>query len=286
MAINWDRLTAPFSEKHLEWRVMQAGLTKDKKVWSKVVCYVTNRAIMQRFDDVIGQENWQNSFGIHEKGVMSGIGIRIGATWVWKYDGAPYTQVEPWKGGVSDAMKRAAVQWGIGRYLYGLDEGWAIIVPDRDKAKYHDSLKKNPSRGIAENVFYHWNPPALPSWALPKGRDYYEMLGAISKMKTGIEPDEYYRIVQAYGVNHANEIDKDKMELALEWFSKVHDRNERFVRLVEGYKATVTELDFIGILQQCGIKGSKYEKVLNKDTQVKVLGKLEAAAKKEGGAVV
>jgi hypothetical protein len=44
--------------------------------------------------------------------------------WVRKSDGAGETQVEGEKGAISDALKRAAVKWGIGRYLYDLDSPW------------------------------------------------------------------------------------------------------------------------------------------------------------------
>src|SRR5690606_35602811 len=52
------------------------------------------------------------------------LGINVDGAWVWKSDGAGDTQVEAEKGGISDAFKRAAVKWGIGRYLYDLDAPW------------------------------------------------------------------------------------------------------------------------------------------------------------------
>ena len=44
-----------------------------------------------------------------------------------KTDGAENTDYEPVKGGLSDAMKRAASQWGIGRYLYKLGTPWVDV---------------------------------------------------------------------------------------------------------------------------------------------------------------
>ena len=52
--------------------------------------------------------------------------------WITKYDGAPNTDIEAVKGGLSDASKRAAVQWGIGRYLYGMESVW-VDVEQRGK---------------------------------------------------------------------------------------------------------------------------------------------------------
>src|SRR5690606_39028946 len=47
--------------------------------------------------------------------------------WVTKFDGAENTAVEAVKGGLSDSMKRAAAQWGIGRYLYTLESVWVPL---------------------------------------------------------------------------------------------------------------------------------------------------------------
>lgn len=41
--------------------------------------------------------------------------------WVWKWDTGSESNVEKEKGQVSDAFKRAAVKWGIGRFLYDLE---------------------------------------------------------------------------------------------------------------------------------------------------------------------
>ena len=38
--------------------------------------------------------------------------------WIGKSDGADDSNIEAAKGGLSAALKRAAVQWGIARYLY------------------------------------------------------------------------------------------------------------------------------------------------------------------------
>jgi hypothetical protein len=78
---------------------------------------------------------------------------------VWKWDGAENTEVEGVKGGLSSAMKRAAVQWGIGRYLYDLEEGWA---------KVHEGGKH--SSKAKDGSWFKWDPPDLPAWALPPAR--------------------------------------------------------------------------------------------------------------------
>ncbi len=48
--------------------------------------------------------------------------------WLTKWDGADDSDFESVKGGLSDSMKRAAAEWGVGRYLYGMTQIWVKIV--------------------------------------------------------------------------------------------------------------------------------------------------------------
>lgn len=140
-----QELAEPFAPDDIEWRV---GSTNKDKTQGIALAYVTNRAIMNRLDEVVGAFNWQNNFQ-EWKGTsqLCGIGIRFGEEWVWKWDGADDSNMDAVKGGLSDSMKRAGYQWGIGRYLYNLENIW---VPLRNQ-KY-----------LSET-------PKLPAWALPKG---------------------------------------------------------------------------------------------------------------------
>lgn len=110
----------------MEWKPQ--SVTKDK-TRALAVAYVTNRAIMERLDAVCGPGGWQNIFAPtpnDPKGasIACGISIKVGDEWVTKWDAAENTAVEPIKGGYSASMKRAASQWGIGRYLYNLESAW------------------------------------------------------------------------------------------------------------------------------------------------------------------
>ena len=116
-------LAMPFAPEDLEWRLQKVVEAKELGI---AVPYVTNRAIMGRLDDVVGPENWYNDFkpwhGANGKEAqLCGISIRYGDGFITKWDGAEDSDIEPVKGGLSDSMKRAAVQWGIGRVLYNMD---------------------------------------------------------------------------------------------------------------------------------------------------------------------
>jgi hypothetical protein len=156
--MDFAKLKEPFAASDIEWRVGRAGKNA-KGVWAMCLAYITNRAIMERLDEVAGPERWRNEYReAPAGGVLCGISIRVGDEWVTKWDGAENTDLEAVKGGLSGAMKRAAVQWGIGRYLYDLPEGWATISDD---GRYYGKTKDGDA--------FHWDPPALPDWALPSG---------------------------------------------------------------------------------------------------------------------
>jgi len=158
--MNLELLDAPFPAEDIEWRIQQAGKSGEK-IWAKVLAYVTNRAIMKRLDEVCGKAGWRNEYRDipNNGGVECGISIKVEGEWITKWDAAENTQVEAVKGGRSGAMKRAAVQWGIGRYLYNLEEGFATVSTQRANG-YHYARSK-------EVGTFYWQPPALPAWALP-----------------------------------------------------------------------------------------------------------------------
>lgn len=163
--IEYQKLSDLFSPFDIEWRIDQVGM-RGKVPWARVLAYVTNRAIMERLDQVCGPQKWSNQFRAGPNGgTICGISIKCGDEWVTKWDGADNTGIEAVKGGLSGAMKRAAVQWGIGRYLYRLPAGFAQNVSSKrfDGALYCPADRKK-DRWPA----FFWQPPDLPKWALPK----------------------------------------------------------------------------------------------------------------------
>ena len=126
------KLALPFTFDEIEWRVLRVS---KKKPVAQVAAYVDSRAIQKRLDEVVGRENWQNEFET-VTGSDNGSTAHIcklsiyypeRGEWITKSDGAGCTDVEPIKGGLSNAFKRAASMWSIGRYLYELKNIWASI---------------------------------------------------------------------------------------------------------------------------------------------------------------
>ncbi|CNF27824.1 DNA damage response protein A [Yersinia nurmii] len=155
-----NKLDEPFPATDIEWRVQSCGVTNNGKPWAMVLAYVTNRAIMKRLDEVCSKARWRNEFlPAPDSGVMCGLSIKVDDEWITKWDAAENTQVEAVKGGMSGAMKRAAVQWGIGRYLYSLEEGFADVSLEKRNGWNRASTK--------DKKIIYWTPPVLPAWALP-----------------------------------------------------------------------------------------------------------------------
>lgn len=158
-----DLLKEPFDGKVIHWRV---GATNNEKTKGLALAYINARDVMKRFDDVCGDQ-WQVEYPFIG---CCRIGLEINGQWLWRSNGAGETQVEEEKGQYSDAFKRAAVLWGVGRYLYYLPHVWV------DLDQY---------RNIKQ-------PPSLPPWALPgfKRGDYNRAINqhidAIRTLQDGI----------------------------------------------------------------------------------------------------
>lgn len=96
------------------------------------VAYIDARDVQNILDDVVRPENWQADYKMVGNLFMCGIGINIPTpmdetgkvtwNWVWKWDTGTESDIEADKGIVSDALKRAGVLWGIGRFLYDIPQ--------------------------------------------------------------------------------------------------------------------------------------------------------------------
>lgn len=148
MAIKADRfkevakeLKKEFSSYDVEWKIFERNEDNTKGL---AVPFIKNRAIQERLDEVFTPFGWRNDFEKwHDNSQLCSISIEVenssgGIEWISKKDGAGNTRLESIKGGLSDAMKRCAVQWGIGRYLYSLPDIWVHIVQKEGDFVIHE----------------------------------------------------------------------------------------------------------------------------------------------------
>jgi len=106
-------LAAPFEPDEVKVR-SQAG---------RSLPYITSRTIMNRLDDVLGPSNWWDEYQPLEHSVICRLTVRLpDGTVLTKCDAGGYAgMADPGdddKSGFADAFKRAAVKFGVGRYLY------------------------------------------------------------------------------------------------------------------------------------------------------------------------
>ena len=120
-----QKLECPLPASRVSWRI--GAKSKDGKK-ARLLAYIDARDVMELLDRAVGFENWQTRYPLSDDGLLiCEIGLYVNGEWLWRANGAGDTKVEAEKGKCSDAFKRAAVLWGIGRYLYGLDSPYVEI---------------------------------------------------------------------------------------------------------------------------------------------------------------
>src|SRR5947209_10312718 len=140
-------LIAPFDPTEVKFK---PGFVSGNRALA--LAYVDARVIQDRLDEVLGVEGWQDDYECLADGsVVCRLRLRLGDEWVTKVDvGGPSEQPDGGdrlKAAFSDALKRAAVKFGVGRYLYRLPAQWVDYDPQRRQFV---------------------KPPSLPDFALPK----------------------------------------------------------------------------------------------------------------------
>lgn len=150
--IDFKALAAPFSPAAISWRV---GAKSKNNESGLALAYIDARDVMERLDEICTPGGWQCRYSHANAKTVCDIGIKCDDEWVWKANGAGDTDVEGEKGALSDALKRAAVVWGIGRYLYSFPSIWvkirplgkSFIIEESEYPKLVDAMAKH-SRGI------------------------------------------------------------------------------------------------------------------------------------------
>lgn len=140
-----NELKKPFPEGAIHWRI---GARNKDKTKGLPLAYIDARDVMDRLDFVFGPFRWSDKYFETTHGrVICELTVYFGdGSKVMKSDGAGDTGTEGEKGAISDALKRAAVKFGIGRYLYGLGGQWVDL-----------------------DQYGKFTPPSLPNWATPNG---------------------------------------------------------------------------------------------------------------------
>ena len=163
-------LAAPFA----------AGEVKSRPQGGRKLSYVTARTVMNRLDAVMGPENWWDDYTPLGNSVICRLTLRLP-------DGQVLTKCDLGgvagmadagdddKSGFSDALKRTAVKFGVGRYLY--NDGVATLSESPAEAA--------PVAQVADLA----SPPLKPAQA-PKRKETIETGYQLHQWasKCGIDP--------------------------------------------------------------------------------------------------
>jgi hypothetical protein len=142
-----EQLAAVFDPAEIKWKPQVVSGER-----AMAIAYVNARVVMDRLDEVVGITGWQDEYtALPDGSMMCKLSILVDKEWVTKVDvGSPSEQPDEGdrvKAAVSDALKRAAVKFGIGRYLYRLPMQWCDY--DQQKRRFKRQ-------------------PRLPDWAIPR----------------------------------------------------------------------------------------------------------------------
>jgi hypothetical protein len=140
-------LAEPFDPGEISWKPQSVKGNR-----ALAIAYLNARAVQDRLDEVLDVTGWQDEYELLPDGsVKCSLSVLIDGRWVKKTDVGSQSEQpdggDRMKAAFSDALKRAAVKFGIGRYLYRLPHQWCD----------YDATKKMFSAT-----------PQLPPWALPK----------------------------------------------------------------------------------------------------------------------
>ncbi|PEB54525.1 hypothetical protein COO03_04580 [Bacillus sp. AFS098217] len=140
-----ERLREPFAIEDISWRVVNVFDYRDTKR-GFIAPFVSSRTIQDRLDEVFGIDAWQVSYERwSEKAVKCRLSVLIDGKWIYKEDGSEETDFNAVKGGFSSSFKRAAVLFGIGRYLYNVEN--EIVELTTNKRTPDDVYTKYQSQG-------------------------------------------------------------------------------------------------------------------------------------------
>jgi hypothetical protein len=208
----FEKLSAPFAPDAIHWRAQTLTKNKEKAL---ALAYLDARDVMDRFDEAVGPANWQDSYVETVKGrVICTIAVRVGEEWVSKSDGAGDTAVEGDKGGISDAFKRAAVKWGVGRYLYDLGTVWAPCELYNDKwTAWKPEAKKLFTAallGVAKGVA-----PTPERVSTLNDDQRFEVIALLEA--TGVPASDYLAVGNW---SDLREVPQDQFELGKKWINK------------------------------------------------------------------
>jgi hypothetical protein len=113
--------------------------------------YIDARLVMDRLDEVVGIAGWKDEFFLLPSGeVECRLSVKLGGEWITKADVGGQSEQpddgDKMKAAHSDALKRAAVKFGIGRYLYRMPQQWMEYDPVKKQIVRPGDRREEPTK--------------------------------------------------------------------------------------------------------------------------------------------
>lgn len=161
-----EDLKAPFDPSLVKYRMGTVSADQQSAV---ALPYVDAHVVEARLNEVLGLENWDSRISINGVVVTCRLSVKMNGEWVGKEDGTAIADSTPdrreiaVKAAISDAFKRAAAQWGVGRYFYaeparivpvkaGASGRLELVLTDLESSsanKAPDAVETAPNKAVA-----------------------------------------------------------------------------------------------------------------------------------------
>ena len=246
----FEQFGQPFPVSDVGWRLQYVN---KEDLQGMAVPYLDARAVADRLDAVVGQNNWKDEYtpwhncsveGKQKSSQLCTLYIYDDEKkeWIGKTDGAEDTDIEPVKGGISDAFKRAAVRWNIGRYLYDFNSEKVKVYQKKsgydisfDEKKRLDAVYETAIKRIFGKEAPKATTPANPTFTPTKNENVKPRNDASNQPQNTSQP-----IYEIHSVKVEGEGDKKRSTIYLQRDGK---RNTVFMygsddRLRSGVKIT------------------------------------------------
>jgi hypothetical protein len=214
-----ERLAEPFDAKEIKFKPQIVRSNR-----ALAICYVDARVIMDRLDHVFGIDGWQDEYEhLDNRSVVCRLRVKVDGEWIVKSDVGSISEQpdegDRTKSAFSDSLKRAAVKYGIGRYLYRLPQQWVDYDAQTRQIKSPPTLPAwaKPAAKQKPDAPYQDATPAEPKPAKKDGanitKDQWQQIKA-NLVRAGVPQG---RFLSLYKLEKAGDLPAEKFADALKW---------------------------------------------------------------------
>lgn len=213
------KLSDKFPESALHVKIQSVSEEKKKGL---AVLYVDARNVMDRLDEVVGNDKWSDEYHyigsreVKDRGttrIMRDVECRLTVNSTTKADTG---EGEDMKTAYSDAFKRAGVKFGIARYLYSSDTRWFEVEKKGRNWYFVESDQKIIHQLLGAGTEKPKPAPPKGSKITPKERDKLT-----SYVKNGsLTAEQAMDILAEFGFNSSSDITQDKYSAVVARFEE------------------------------------------------------------------